>query len=148
MVRVRNPGDGRGHRLGYGFVWGMVLNAAANIIGNIVEKNKAKQRLKEAELELVKEIDRIEADCLKAETFCLRVDEINKPLNKTIKAYDKIFADTKALLFPKKDAAKTRMARRRREKKGEPYFTVSEKREFHGLYKAAGILTSLVDAEL
>jgi len=126
----------------------MVLNAAANIIGNIVEKNKAKQRLKKAELELVKEIDRIEADCLKAETFCLRVDEINKPLNKTIKAYDKIFVDTKALPFPRKNATKTCMVRRRREKKGEPYFTVSEKREFHGLYKAAGILTSLVDAEL
>jgi len=127
---------------------GMVLNAASNIIGSIVENNKAKKELKEAELELVEKIDKVEADRLKAEAFCLRADEINKSLGKTIEAYDKIFRDTRALLFPQRDPSKTHRARRKMERRGQPYFTESEEREIMDLVKAAGFLTSFVDAKL
>jgi len=127
---------------------GFAVTGIANIIGGIMEKNKAKQAMKSEELRLVAEIDKIEANRLKAEAFCSRVGEINRSLNKSIKGYSKIYEETVKILFPEGDESKTHKARRKREKKGELYFIESEESDILKLCHAAIGMVSLVDAKL
>jgi hypothetical protein len=125
---------------------GAALEIGASILHNVNQALEAKRQYKEAEAQLIPQINAIVKQKQQAANTADRLWELKESIDKSIEVYQKIFSDVNDALYPTDDPSKSREARAMREKLGSPYFTMDEKQKVMELAQVAGYMMKIVDA--
>jgi hypothetical protein len=102
------------------------VTGTVQYFSHINKNNEIKARLIEGQAKIRTAITESKKNESKANNFVKRGDEICNYLEDAIKRYTIMFTEISAELFPKGDKLKAKSARKRRERKGEGYYTNDE----------------------
>jgi hypothetical protein len=127
------------------FLLGM---AVGNLVSNYEDRKEIKYELNEAYNKLIRKLEKIEADRIKAAAFEKRINEINKSISKALEAYTKIFDSVYAALYPQDNPSMSKEQRQFRKNNGNTYFTDEEAEEVIQLGRIGQFLLDLVDTNL
>jgi len=123
--------------------------AIFDFLGNWLEHERKKaESLKRSYISLNETIRELYEATLKAEGFFSRVDNINRTLEGSMDAYEKLFVSIYNSLFPPGDDSKSKQAREANKRNGGVYFTDEEADAVLILYKTGLFLLDLVDTKI
>jgi hypothetical protein len=125
---------------------GAAVEIGSAILNKIDQALEAKRQYKEAEAQLIPQINSIVEQEQEANNVSNRLNELITSIDKSIDVYKKIFSDVYGALYPAGDPSKSPEARAAREKSGEVYFTMDEKQKIMELAQVAGYMMKIVDA--
>ena len=119
-----------------------------DFIGSLIEHaREMKEELESAHDDLHRSIEKIEKGRLKADGFYERANEINRALEGTMSAYEKMFVEIYNSLYPPGDESKSKEAREANKKKGGVYFSDEESDAVIQLRTTGQFLLNLVDTK-
>jgi uncharacterized membrane protein YhiD involved in acid resistance len=121
--------------------------AIGGLISKYDDNQELKQKLYSKQKSLFKKIKKLEDGRLKAEEFTKRAAELNRALEGTMNAYEKMFVEIFNILYPPGDDAKSKEARNENKKNGGKYFTDDEAEAVVQLRTTGQFLLNLVDTK-
>ena len=108
---------------------------------------KIKERFTKRQNKLIRTKEKLEAGRLQADAFSERAAELNRALEGTMSAYEKMFVEIYNSLYPPGDASKSKEAREANKKNGGDYFTDEEAEAVLHLGTTVQFLLQLVDTK-
>jgi hypothetical protein len=128
---------------------GVVGAGIGNYFDSLSKNSKIKRQYLQGEAEIIsKGIPTVKKNKEKVEMFAEREEEVNRAMSESLKRYSKIFDAVYTDLFPKGDKTKSKATRRKREKRGESFYTHEEFSKIGNLRLFAKFLGQIVDAEI
>jgi|GEM_PF-6959681 len=135
-------------KLGKAFGVGAIAVAGvANFFDNVSKEREIEARLIEGIMEIRTAITQSKANQQKADAFVIRAEELTDYLEEAIDRYTVMFSGITEQLFPKGDASKSKLHRKRRQKSGEGYYTNDEMLLIMPLGKYAKTLKQITEAK-
>ena len=121
-------------------------------LGGLLSKYEVNKELKlklfKAQERIIKKIPKLEKGRTEAEAFSKRAGELNRALEGTMNAYEKMFVEIYNSLYPPYDSSKSKEARKQNKQNGGDYFSDEEAEAVSHLVFAGRFLLKLVDAKL
>jgi len=122
---------------------GILMKGFSNYENNA----KIKEKLLKRQIKLEKKIPKLEEGRLQADGFSKRAAELNRALEGTMNAYEKMFVEIYNTLYPPGDESKSKEAREKNKKNGGTYFNEDEVDGVIYLKKTGQFLLELVDTK-
>ena len=143
MMCDKNMGK-LGKAVGIGAI---AVAGVANFFDNASKEREIEARFIEGIAEIRSAITQSKANKQKADAFVKRADELSNYLEEAIDRYTVMFSGITEQLFPKDDAGKSKLHRKRRQKSGGDYYTNEEMQLIMPLGKYAKALKQITEAK-